>query len=512
MTDASSLVRSLLIYGVCLPLAVFVGYLLAAPMDVMSLVLLGILFGVLTIPIFLRWHHLWLIAFWNANMMAFFLPGRPTFALVMCAISLTLSVLQHILNKRIKFLSVPTIAWPLVFLTAVVLITAELTGGIGLQIAGGQSFGGKRYLLVVGAVMGYFALTARQAPQHKVNLYVGLYFLGALTSAAANLAGVISPGLYFIFLIFPVDPLSLGASPNVAGGGEGVSRLGGLAGAALALVWVMLAFYGVKGLFRKNWRTMLLLICFVSILFGGYRGNLITFALTFGILFFMEGMMRSRVMPVLLLTSVLGGALLLSFTDRLPFGVQRTLSFLPVHVDPIVAADVKDSTDWRLDMWKIVIPDIPKYLILGKGYSFDPAEMEMIQSGLTKGEGNTSAGSALAGDYHNGPLSVIMPFGIFGVIGFLWLLGAGIKVLRQNYRYGDPALEQINRFLLAQFIAKAIFFFTIFGSLYSDLPFFTGLLGLSVCINGGVRRGLAPAPAPKIVINKFKLAGANAVR
>ncbi len=508
MTDASSLVRSLLIYGVCLPLAIFVGYLLAAPMDVVSFSMLGILFGILTIPMFLRWHHVWLIAAWNANMLAFFLPGKPTFVLVMCAVSFGISMLQHILNKRLKFLYVPTFAWPLFFLTAVVLVTARLTGGIGLQITGGESYGGKRYLLVVAAVIGYFALVARQAPPHKVNLYVKLYFLSGLTSAAANLASVISPNLYFLFLIFPVDPVSLGAGPDVAGGSSMVSRLGGVAMAAMSFVWVLLAFYGVKGIFQKQWRTVLLIICFASILFGGYRGNLITFLLVFSILFYMEGMMRSRLVPILLLLGVLGGALLVSFSDKLPFGVQRTMSFLPVHIDPIVEADVKDSTEWRVEMWKIVVPDIPKYLILGRGYSFDPAEMAMINSGLTQGQGS-GAGSALAGDYHNGPLSLIMPFGIFGVIGFLWLIAAGIKVLRQNYRFGDPAFDQINRFLLAQFIAKAIFFMTIFGSLYSDLPYFTGLVGLSVCINGGMRRGVAPAPVARPLIKRLKLANAN---
>jgi hypothetical protein len=30
-----------------------------------------------------------------------------------------------------------------------------------------------------------------------------------------------------------------------------------------------------------------------------------------------------------------------------------------------------------------------------------------------------------AGDYHNGPLSILIPFGLFGMIAFLWLLGAG---------------------------------------------------------------------------------------
>ena len=78
--------------------------------------------------------------------------------------------------------------------------------------------------------------------------------------------------------------------------------------------------------------------------------------------------MRSRLMPILLLMGV-PVALVLPFTDKLPFGVQRTMCFLPVHVDPIVEADAKISTDWRVEMWKIVIPDIPKYLILGKGYS-----------------------------------------------------------------------------------------------------------------------------------------------
>ncbi len=480
-------------------------------MDITSLVLLGILFGILTIPIFLRWHHAWLIATWNTTMLAFFLPGKPTFALVICAVSLTISVLQHILNKRIKFLYVPTVARPLIFLTAVVLATARLRDGIGLQIAGGQSYGGKRYILVLAAVLGYFALTARRISLPKVRLYVGLYYLGALTSIIAGLAGLMGPGLYFLFLIFPVNPMDLGAGQGATGGPEEITRLEGIALACVALASFLLALYGVRGMLQKYWRTVLLILCFVGTLFGGFRSNLILFGLTFGILFYLEGMMRSRMLPVLALIGIVGSVFLVGFSDQMPLGVQRTMSFLPVRVDPVVAADVKDSTDWRIDMWKLVIPDIPKYLILGKGYTFDPAEMEMIQAGLTVGQGG-AAGSVLAGDYHSGPLSVIMPFGMFGVIAFIWFIGAGIKLLLQNYRFGNPALTQINRFLLAQFIAKSIFFLVIFGSLYSDLMSFTGLLGLSVCINGGMARKQATARVVKPAINKFKLANANAVR
>ena len=162
-------------------------------------------------------------------------------------------------------------------------------------------------------------------------------------------------------------------------------------------------------------------------------------------------------------------------------------------------------------MWKAVIPQIPSYLLLGKGYSFDQQDMQMIRSGMTAA-GDTIAdaqGSLLAGDYHNGPLSVIVPLGIWGGIGFLWFIAAGIKVLRQNYRFGDPAHERINRFLLVAFIAKTIGFFLVFGSLYSELIVFTGMVGLSVSINGGMCRGAAPTPVPRPMIKKLKLANAN---
>jgi hypothetical protein len=97
-------------------------------------------------------------------------------------------------------------------------------------------------------------------------------------------------------------------------------------------------------------------------------------------------------------------------------------------------------------------------------------------------------GLALAGDYHNGPLSVILPFGIWGVITFVWFLFAAIRVLHANYRYGDSSLRMINTFLLAAFVARVIFFFLLVGALNSDMLVFCGLLGLSVSLNGGVCR------------------------
>ena len=57
-------------------------------------------------------------------------------------------------------------------------------------------------------------------------------------------------------------------------------------------------------------------------------------------------------------------------------------------------------------------------------------------------------GSILAGDYHSGTLSVIIPFGAAGAFGFLWLLWAGINLLYNNYRHGDEALAGAGGFLV----------------------------------------------------------------
>src|SRR5207245_3464721 len=128
----------------------------------------------------------------------------------------------------------------------------------------------------------------------------------------------------------------------------------------------------------------------------------------------------------------------------------------------------------------------PKYLILGKGYAFSSSELGLIQT-ATAGTSETES-VELVGDYHNGPLSVIIPFGIFGVIGFIWFIVSGMRVLHRNYRFGNPEFHQLNRFLFAYYIAKVVYFCVIFGAFTNDIFAFTGLLGLGVSLNRGVAK------------------------
>src|SRR5258706_7594553 len=227
MSNASSLFRSLLIYSVCLPLAVVLGYLVAADFDITTVTVGGLVLLLLLAPLFLRWHQTWLIFTWNSTLSLFFLHSSAWMALAW--VSLLISILQYTLNRKLKFLSVGPVVKPLILLVAVVLITARCRGGIGLQMFGGSSVGGKGYVQLLTAIAAFFALTARSFPPRRALFFVGLFFAGQATIALGELSSVVGPGLYFIFLFFPPSG-SLGVhslASNAADSG-GMARLSGL--------------------------------------------------------------------------------------------------------------------------------------------------------------------------------------------------------------------------------------------------------------------------------------------
>src|SRR4051812_19869185 len=122
MSNAFSLFRALVIYGICLPLAVVIGYLLTDPMDFVNDGIVGVVLAFLTFPLFLRWHHPLLVLCWNMVAFVPFISGHPLISLPVCLISFSISALQYTLNKNLKFISVPSLTWPLLAMVAVVVL------------------------------------------------------------------------------------------------------------------------------------------------------------------------------------------------------------------------------------------------------------------------------------------------------------------------------------------------------------------------------------------------------
>jgi len=503
MSNPSSLFRALVVFALCIFLAIFLGYMVASPFDRTALFTFGLVFLALAFPFLLRWHALLLILSWNMNAVVFLLPGSPPLWMVMVAISVTLSLSFFALDKHEKFLSVPSVIRPLIFLAVVVLVTAQLRGGIKLGSLGGETSGGKRYIFVLAAIVGYFAFACYSIPLKKAYQYGSAFFLGGTSAVIGNLLPLVNPAFYFIFAIFPPEQSGLEALGLVQE--SSVTRFGGVTLACTAIFSALLACYGIRGIFdlsgrlaffpfrfqggfsvNRPWRFILFFLTVAVSLVGGFRSAIVIFVLTFGIQFYYENLFRSRLFPALVIVIFLGAAIVLPLADRLPLSMQRSLSFLPVNISPVARADATDSTEWRLRIWRRVLPEVPQYLALGKGYAISSADLSFM-SGAAARFADPAELTILAGDYHSGPLTLIIPLGIWGAIGFVWFIIVSLRLLSRNYRLSPPELINLNRFLLVFFIARIIYFFVVFGSFYSDFFVFAGIVGLSTSLNHGVR-------------------------
>jgi hypothetical protein len=393
-----------------------------------------------------------------------------------------------------------------------VAVTAKLTGGLGLRAFGSDVYGGKKYIFLIVAILGYFAIASRPIPPEKARKYVVLYFAGAFVCIVQDFYPI-SP--HFLRPIFWVIPPNIYSTNSFQ---VGTTRLAGTGVAAATMVNVLIAHYGLRGIFLsgKLWRPVVFFISFILIFLGGFRSAIIGATFVFLFVFFLEGLHRTRLLPFLVIFILAVGGLIIPLGSKLPFTFQRILSVLPPSVVQLrsdARGSADDSVEWRINLWKAVLPQVPKHLLLGKGYAISP---EDYQSEMGAGAAVQSADPgqqalALSSDYHNGPLSVILPFGIWGAIAFVWFVAGSVWVMYRNYCYCSPELYSLNAFLFAMYVWVVISFYG--GSLATNTSAFTGLLGLSVAINRGVCRRTVEQPKNipfSVPLNRRRLRPASA--
>jgi hypothetical protein len=471
---------------------------MAEPLNFATIFFLALVLMVLMVPALMRSHYAVLIASWNATIIVFFLPGQPLLGTVMSMLSLGMFLINRTLRQKTSMLVTPSITWPLMFLLLVVVVTAKLTGGISSRALGGETWGGRRYLLLFGAIAGYYALISQAIPKERRQLYAGLFFLSGVTAVVSDLVYAAGPSFYFLYLVFPSHLASLQVLSQ-----ENLMRLSGFTWASQMAVYFMLARYGLRGVFdfTRPWRVVFFFTLVAVGTLGGFRSALILTGIVFITLFIVEGLVWTRFFPAAVLSTLLLGAFLVAFVDRLPLAVQRSLSFLPIEIDPIAKMDAMGTLDWRLQMWKTLVPEVPKYFLLGKGFAFSGTDYMLTQEAIKRGFFTSFEDTLVSGNYHNGILTILIPFGIFGLVGFGWFCTAALRILYANFRHGDLEIRNVNTFLLAFFIARLFFYFVFYGQFDLDFNIFTGVIGLSIALNSGIAkpstsRSTEPAAPP----------------
>jgi hypothetical protein len=484
--NATVPVRTVVIAGTAVLLALSLGYALAGSHQVVNLMFVALVLGVMAIPLVLKWHHAALVLAWNAWLVVPFLPSSMELWIALSGLSLAVTILRStLLRERREFIRVPQVERPLIALFLVVLLTITLTGGLGSRLLGSEMWGAGKYLSILGSIIGYFALTAQRIPSTLGPRMASFFFLSGVTAMGSTLVYVVGPALFWLFFLFPPELVAL----QMEGAHSSMVRYAGLAIGARAICFALLARYGLRGVldWHRPWRLGLFGIVFVAGFFGGFRSYIILMLMIITALFFFEGLHRTRYLFAFTLGGVLAGAILVSFADQLPLPVQRAVSFLPIDIHPDARRDAEGTLLWRFEMWKHVVPEIPKYLWVGKGYGFSGLDYVLTQLAFQRGIIFSSYEAALInGAYHQGVLTLLLPLGLPGLIAFFWFCWVALRVLYRNYKYGPDALRIVNTFLLSIFCARLLFYIFLYGQFELDLPLFVGVVGLGLSLNGGV--------------------------
>ena len=164
-------------------------------------------------------------------------------------------------------------------------------------------------------------------------------------------------------------------------------------------------------------------------------------------------------------------ALMLAVGPRsLPMAAQRTLSFLPIDVDPSIRESAEASSDWRFEMWRLVLTS-DRYIknkMFGDGFGFSAAEHEaQVQSsmGVRKYTGDSIDAFIAKGSYHGWHVEAIRFTGVLGLIIGLIILFMFAKhawILIKHHRGTD--FEPYALFLCIPFVIEPFFTIFVFGS------------------------------------------------
>lgn len=181
---------------------------------------------------------------------------------------------------------------------------------------------------------------------------------------------------------------------------------------------------------------------------------------------------------------------------ELPFTFQRAFSFLPGHWSQEAIQDAKTSSDWRFEMWRVILSS-DKYIrskMWGDGFGFLRVDYETMMDSASgagggfEGENKDQEAFMISGDFHNGPLSTVRFVGYFGLALFLPLLFMMAIYAYRFIRLAEGTPFQFCAFFIGiPILSIPIGFLLIFGDYRTNLVELLFNVGLIKMLTASLR-------------------------
>lgn len=409
-----------------------------------------------------------------------FLPGNPMPWWCAAAVVGGMTVIRFLMHRTECFEFHFTWLDFAVLLQMVAVGQAFMRNPTGLSILGDDMVGGKPYFAFGLAAVGYFLLSIVKTDLKTMKWVVIFMVLAAIADGALMLASVFLPTLAALTL-----PIYSGASFGAAVTGEsntdventrlvGARELGESLG--LAAFTIFRPLTTINPLYPL--RFCMMVASLGGILLSGFRSTLGLLA----IYAVVSSLIRRRTTDLLI-----GGfvaiplLVLLIMTDsvqKLPYGVQRILSVLPVTVEAHISEGAESSSEWRFEMWKLALSSDryirDKWLGDGFGYRADElaAMMDSAFGDQRKMAGWNSMDAMMAkGSYHGFHVETIRMTGYFGLL--CALIGMMIffrHAWRQIQHFRGRDEWGFILYLCIPYLIYPFYFMLVFGAYRSNFP------------------------------------------
>ena len=346
-----------------------------------------------------------------------------------------------------------------VALILIVIFTASCRGW-GLKVLGSNLWGGMQYVSLIAALLFYIYSTHITISNTYLMRALWGFFLFSLLPAVALLIARFYPSMEWIRNIIEIGDEAEGQWQATE-----VTR------------WVFMQYpaiwIGVSGLFLYDRHSkitpaviLVSVLSFTMLGLSGHRTVVVLLGLT--VLVYMAVRQRTARFSQFLKFAgiwILLLVLLYSFVDYLPLTFQRAFAWLPgLGITDEAGASAAMTTEWRIELWRQLLPMVPDYLWIGRGLAFNTTAANSAIA-LASDQGTRHVYFAAVHLYHNGPLWFVLDLGLPGFAAGLVFMVGGIVHYGRTLRRIPPDARWQTAYVVfySLFTGYCIFFLSVIG-------------------------------------------------
>jgi|GEM_PF-1401998 len=352
--------------------------------------------------------------------------------------------------------------WLVVFFLNLLFIMAMR--GSGFALLGGSVYGGTYYIGVFITILCYFAAIRARLSDKDVKILLFMFLFATMLPAGVQVLKSLVPsaagGLARYIGVSAVEQSDSISTDNV------IQRWSGFISLSQALVMIAYVFFK-----KISTRLLLIVLACGLVSMSGFRSSLIQTAMLIFFVSVYYSKQRGRAVFRWIIAGVLGWVFLMMITPSLPLPTQRSLSFIPfLPVSAEVAVNAESSSDFRFEIWKqYCIPNVPKYLLIGRGLAHDITQYAWLTS---RWYGSLEFYYYM-GSYHSGLFSLLLDYGLLGLVSFtlffLLVAGDAWRTTRRYAAHQDTLCARYYVYLTILMTYEIFNYFFIFGAVLSSL-------------------------------------------